>query len=244
VRNILLTGIPRAGTTLVAARLDAQADTVCLNEPEWQRPSSALSAEGFAQAVLQDFADIRNKLLSGVPVPDRRAEDGSALTNYYESGTKKNFVMYPLVRNGLSQNFTLAMKHNGPYLAVLPQLIATGAFEIQAVIRHPLPVLRSWRRLALPISRGEMPNATRYWPEMRALTSEKMDLLEKQARMYELMFLRILEHQPKLTLLRYEHMQHSTPGIQESEKTTAEDDAILVAIRSYAPTALKIYGNN
>ncbi len=237
--NILLTGIPRAGTTLAASLLDAEANTVCLNEPEWQHPHPTLDAVGFALAVKEDFAAVREKLLAGIPVPDRRDAEGGALTNYYDSGTNKNFVMHPLVRKNLTADFTLAMKHNGPYLAALPELVTLGCFDIRAVIRHPLPVIRSWRRLALPISKGEMPNATAYWPEMKVLTESKLPLLEKQVRMLELMFARIFDYQSQVKLVRYEDIREQ--GIQEAEKDTAEDALILEMLNRYAPKAMEYY---
>lgn len=239
--DILLTGIPRAGTTLAAAYLDAQPNSVCLNEPDWQHPHASLDASGFAQAIKEDFAAVRKKILMREPVMDRRAPDGSALTNYYESGTKNAFEMVPLVRRDLTPLFTLGMKHNGPYLAVLPELVALDHFEIRAIIRHPLPVLRSWRRLSLPVSRGEMPNATPYWPEMRELTQSSIPLLEKQARMLELMFARLLDNANHLTLQRHEDMATGNAS-QASDAATAEDNEILAALTQHAPRAMAFYG--
>ena len=40
--DIILTGIPRSGTTLAAQLIDLQVDSVCLNEPEWHRPHPSL----------------------------------------------------------------------------------------------------------------------------------------------------------------------------------------------------------
>lgn len=237
--NIILTGIPRAGTTLAASLLDAAPNTVCLNEPEWQHPHPTLDAAGFALAVKEDFAAVREKLLAGIPVPDRRDASGGVLTNYYDSGTNKNFVMHPLVRKNLTADFTLAMKHNGPYLAVLPELVQLGCFDIRAVIRHPLPVIRSWRRLALPISNGEMPNATAYWPQMKLLTESKLPLLEKQVQMLELMFARIFDYQSQINLVRYEDVRGQ--GIQEAEKETPEDAMILEMLNRHAPKAMGYY---
>jgi hypothetical protein len=238
-RNILLTGIPRAGTTLAASLIDAEPNSVCLNEPEWQHPHPLLDAAGFAQAIQEDFPDIRKKLLAGVPLPDRRAEDGSALTNYYGNGMEKQFVMHPLVRKDLTADFTLAIKHNGPYLAVLPELIALESFEIRAVIRHPLPVLRSWRRLQLPISYGEMPNAAAYWKDLRNITESAAPILEKQVKMLELMFTRIVRHQSQLTLLRYETLLGNSDQI--SSHATEEDTEIMAMLTRHAPLAISMY---
>lgn len=239
MRDIILTGIPRAGTTLAASLLDAEKNTVCLNEPEWQHPHPVLDAAGFAQAVKEDFADVRKKFLRGEAVPDRRANDGSAVTNYYDGGMKNTFVMHPLVRNNLPADFTLAIKHNGPYLAVLPELIALGCFDIRAVIRHPLPILRSWQRLDVPVSRGEMPNAIAYWPEMKVLTASNIPLLEKQALMLELMFARIAKYQAELTLIRYEEIADDEN--QLSGKPTKDDTKILATLEQFAPSARGFY---
>lgn len=237
MRNVIITGVPRAGTTLAASKLDAEPDSVCLNEPEWHRPNPALSAGGFAQAIMQDFFYLREKMLAGEPVMDRRLENGSAPTNYYD--TEMKVVNYPLVRKGLSADFTLGIKHNGPYLSVLPELAALRDFEIYAVIRHPLPVLRSWRRLHLPVSEGRMPNAVLYWPEMKALTETRIDLLEKQVHMLDAMFARIDQQAKHLTILRYEDFSGKNP--QRSDALTPEDSEIVKMLKKNAPNVMKYY---
>lgn len=211
LRDLIVTGIPRSGTTLTAALIDAMQDSVCLNEPSWHSAKSATSAEGFAKFIADDFGVLRRKLLDGTPVQDRRSHAGKALTNYYATDRSPNhgktiYEMVPLRRAGLSPQFTLAIKHNGPYLAVLPELIALQRFTILAIVRHPLQVIHSWRSLDLPISHGRMPNASAYWEQMAQLSKAHMDLLEKQVRMYDVMCQRVLENRQHIHLLRYEDL--------------------------------------
>lgn len=241
--DILITGLPRGGTTLAAAQLDAQDDTVCLNEPAWQHPSPKLDARQFAQAIAKDFDRVRADLFAGREVPDRRDRQGKALTNYYEledGVMREKFVMHRLTRPNLSRGFTLGMKHNGPYLAVLPELIDLKRFEIRAVIRNPLHVIRSWRRLSLPVSRGELPTASRYWKEMRELTEARLPLLDTQVLMVELMFKRIQRYEPYLKLMRYEEMA-GEHGEQASAEKTPEDRLIIRTIQQYAPVTGYFY---
>lgn len=208
-RNVVVTGIPRCGTTLASALIDSLPDSVCLNEPAWQTAKIAASPADFAKWLVGDFMLARRKLLLGEPLPDRRAPSGEALTNYYAAKSGKmetTFELVPFTRAGLSEHFTLAIKHNGPYLAVLKQLIELDCFTIIAVIRHPLEVIASWRRLDLPISRGRMPGAAPYWPKLAKLAAQNMDLLEKQVRLYDLMCERIQAHQSQLALIRYEEL--------------------------------------
>jgi hypothetical protein len=237
MRNILITGIPRAGTTLAASRLDAEPDSICLNEPEWHRPHPSLSAGQFAQAIAKDMHDLRRKILEKEPIIDRRHADGTAPTNYYGPGME--IVNYPLVREGLTPEFTLGIKHNGPYLSVLPELVALKELEIFAVIRHPLPVIRSWRRLKLPVSEGRLPNAVAYWPEMKNICATRIDLLEKQVHMLDAMFARIDSQNEHIIILRYE--EFSGRELQRSDALTPEDAEITKIIRRNAPNILRYY---
>ena len=248
--NVIVTGIPRAGTTLTAALLDALPNSVCLNEPAWHNAKAAPHAEGFVQFIAQDFVRLRAMLLAKTPVPDRRGANGEAITNYFsranDGAMKSEFVDYPLVRSGLRSDFTLAIKHNGPYLAVLPELIASKQFKILAVIREPLAVISSWRRLQLPISRGDMPNAKPYWRELRMLIDTPMPLLEKQVRMYDLMRDRIHQHEADMTVIRYEELIQKPQWVAEAmgAKTVVpelikpaiveEDPELVEAIRAFS----------
>ena len=190
-------------------------------------------------------------LLAQTPIPDRRTANGEALTNDFSRLTdgrmRSEFVEYPFVREGLSKDFTLAIKHNGPYRAVLPELIATKQFKIIAIIRHPLPVISSWRRLQLPISRGEMPNAKAYWRELHTLIDSKMALLEKQIRLYDIMLERIFAYAAHITIIRYESLivnpsliaqtlavQGPMPAIVKPPVSIPMDEELVKAIKRFS----------
>lgn len=254
--DIILTGIPRAGTTLAAALIDSLPDTVCLNEPGWHNAKAASDAKGFVEFLQNDFTNIRKYLLAGEPIPDRRKKNGEAITNYYATGNDgvmhEEFSLVPFTRPNLSVDFTLAIKHNGPYLAVLPELVASG-YRIIAIIRDPLPVIRSWRRLSLPISRGDLPNAKLFWPELKQVIDSNAELLEKQVRIYALMHERLMQYRDQITVLRYEEIVRnpqvlatacvkqnaSLPSLVTSataEEPGAEDEAILAMIKRIMPS--------
>ncbi len=208
MRDVIITGVPRGGTTLASAIVDGLPDTVCLNEPGWHNAKVARTSDDFARWVANDFDTLRARLLKGHPIPDRRAADNTAVTNYYTVDAGRNmantFEIVPFVRTGLSQNFTLAIKHNGPYLAVLPQFVAMKRFKIVAIVRNPLEVIASWRRLSLPISRGQMPNATPFWPEMANIVAQEHDLLVRQVKMYDEMCRRVHSLKDHIHILPYE----------------------------------------
>lgn len=253
MRNVILTGIPRSGTTLAAALVDSLPDCVCLNEPYWQTDAKLDgNAERLANWLKDDFARIRAHLLAEHPVPDRRQEDGKPLTDFFNAGQPQGKISL-FIRAGLTDNFTLAMKHNALYLAALPQLARMKAFTIIALLRHPVDTIASWRRLSLPISSGRMPHAALYWPEVKILTENRDDVLTKQIKLYDLICQRLSALKETIHLVPYEtlvinpdilctHLGHDGP--MAKELIHAREQPIAEKERSLITTALQTHGSH
>lgn len=209
----LITGIPRSGTTLAAALVDQYDDAVCLSEPlEHVRiMETSESPDHFVRRLIGTMADSHDVLGCGGAIVDRRAPDGAAITNYFATSKsgRRPAVATSRTRSksGLAPDFFLCAKHNALYTGVLAELIIARSFKIVAIVRHPVPVIASWRSLALPISRGRLPAGERYWPELRSLTNSDQPLLRKQVLIFELLCRRYLEHQDAISILRYEDIR-------------------------------------
>src|ERR1051326_9173576 len=83
---LILTGIPRSGTTLTASLMNALEGTICLHEPFQFRKFCLKSRDraDFVERCLSAFTQLRNSLLDGQPVMDGRKPDGSYPTNYFD----------------------------------------------------------------------------------------------------------------------------------------------------------------
>lgn len=217
--DLLLTGIPRSGTTLSAAMIDSLEDSICLSEPVWQnkRWAKVASREQFAGLLLRDFQSVRAALGEGKAVLDRRNPDGSPVTNYFarrKGRVGRAFSLLHLAKPNLTEQFLLAMKHNEGYLAILPELTANSEMPIIAVVRHPVPTILSWRSLAgnaaqqqiLPVSSGRVPALERHWPELAELVARCPELDERQVRLYDLFCARILQFKERIQIVRYEEI--------------------------------------
>lgn len=209
--DLIITGVPRSGTSLAAALIDQAPDSLCLSEPEHheQLMRSAADADDFIVRIGQEFAAVRRSLLAGEGVLDRRHADGAAVTNYFgDPGPDGQRLMtlgfHRVTRLDLSANFWLAIKHNALYAAVLPEIARSGRFRVVATVRDPVSVLTSWRSVNLPIARGRLPAAERFWPEMAALTRAAMDLTEKQIRICDLLCRRFARLADRIAVIRYE----------------------------------------
>ena len=242
--DLLITGIPRSGTTLAAALIDASADTVCLSEPSHQLDllSKSISAIDFAERIADDYKRIRAVLVSGGDVLDRRTTDGKALSNYFSSDNEKVprhsiYAETSRSHHDLSATFTLGMKHNALYTAALPELTALGCFTVIAIVRDPADAIASWLSLTLPVSFGRLPAAERYWREMNALTTQAIDLCEKQILICELFCARYLSLAPAVQLLRFEDFVHSPSLIRAAAGLAASDAKISVGPARTARTS-------
>ncbi len=261
-RNLIVTGLPRAGTTLTAALLDGLADTVCINEPKWQ---SRWSREGgsradYVERIVSDFARVRETLLDGGTLAARVRADGGPLTNYFDAARNRLPVgLATLSRASLPPDFLLAMKHNAHYACVLPDLAAQGDVAVLAIIRDPVATLASWRSLDLPVSKGRMPAAEPYWPELRGIIQSTDDLLVRQARMLELLFARFDALKQRIAIVKLEDVIADpltfarllgraqktevpiTPSRIASSLSNDERAQIETAVASHCPTALRYY---
>jgi Sulfotransferase family len=207
--NIIVTGIPRSGTTLVAALIDRTADSLCLSEPpeavQWIKESP--TAKAYARRVVASFDGVRSTVLSGGTFSDMRAADGAAVTNYADGvrdGRRAfNFNSVASSRQGLSNNFLLAIKHNTPFAAVLPDLVQEDV-PLFAMVRHPISVLLSWLSLDLPFSRAQFPDAERFWPEINEAGLLSGDRISAMAASYEMFCARFLEC--RVPILKYEDL--------------------------------------
>ncbi len=262
VADFLLTGLPRSGTTLLTALLDDPPRSVAIGEPRWQqewRRRNAPDPEAFAVYLREDFARVRAVLLRGEAIEDRVAMDGLPLTNYVQDGARA-FAFRERREGGLAPDFRLAMKWPALYTAVLPALVASGAFRIIAQLRDPLATLRSWNATDFPIARGRLPAGEPYWPELAELCGSERPLAEKQARIWELFASRYLALGERITLLRYEDLVSDAaatarrlglefadvavvPRPDRPDPDPAATRAMAAAIEAFCPSARRLYPN-
>lgn len=104
------------------------------------------------------------------PIASRRNADGRR----EREATRGEIV----VDKPLGVDFTLVVKHNAAFTALLPDL--AQRFETWAVIRNPLAVLASWHSVNLPVSRGRLPAGERLDPGLAERLDELEDHVDRQ----------------------------------------------------------------
>ncbi len=226
--DVVLTGLPRSGSTLTCHLLNRCADTVALHEPI---PMGELAqrgtADGLMQGVEQFYRDTRQSLLQerralsktvGGTVPDNTfGEARGGAENLRRSLASHGEVSFE--SKELSADFTLAIKHNAGFTALLERLVQQ--FPCYGIVRHPLAVLSSWNSVNLPVQQGHVPVGEKIDAGLRHALERLEDRHERQLYILEWFFERFARLLPRAAILRYEDVVASGGRALEPVTTAA-----------------------
>jgi hypothetical protein len=119
-------------------------DTLCLNEPsryyEWA--IHCQNRTEFVAKLVADLEEMRTSLQRGGTVLDVRESDGGVPTNYFnDRGKRRKLDCVPVSKPGAGTRLLLAVKHNEPLTAVLPELCELEVVQVAAIVRHLIPTI-------------------------------------------------------------------------------------------------------
>jgi len=188
-KTVLITGIPRSGTSLLIKLLSEQHNTVCFSEPKWLKEirHDKQSCEEFSKKLEEKIFNIRNEIKRGNPIELTTKKGSNKLPdNYYIKGANKivNVKETRLVHVEHSKDLIVCVKSNTLFTVCLQQLIDKRPWKIISVVRNPLYVLLSWRSLDIPISKGLIKIGEIYSREIREIVKEK-NLLIRQVKILD-----------------------------------------------------------
>jgi hypothetical protein len=136
--DVVITGIPRSGTSYFCTVFNALRDCVAINEPE--EIFRHLGDVGPPWGLRNYYASMRAEILAGRPVVNMLA-DGRFIEDT-ATGAREQFHVHPVSGVG----FLFATKNTLAYLARLPQVVAAlPDATCLACIRHPFDTIASWK---------------------------------------------------------------------------------------------------
>lgn len=206
MNELILTGVPRGGTTLACRLLGEAEDALALFEPMAVETLACDAAQAAGQ-VAGYFDAVRTKVLREGRAPSKHRH-GQVPDNPF--GEAAVGAARPLlaewgeiaVDKPLSPSFRLVVKHNAAFLALLPEL--TARMPVIGVLRHPLAVLASWHSVDLPVSHGRLPAGERLDASLAVRLAGLPVVLPRQLAILDWCFERLLRYVPPARLLRYE----------------------------------------
>ena len=210
--NVLITGIPRSGTTLVCSLLNKLPDVVALHEPMdvWEFVKCA-DASAIAETIEQFCIAARRSLREqGFAVSKHvggEIRDNAAGDQVDQTGTRSRRTEHGkiFIDKPLSEKFTLAVKHPLAFTALLEPL--SQKFECVAVIRNPLATLASWNSLDwLKVKKGRAPIAEELDPELARSLAAESDVIERQILILEWSYKRYRTFLSAENVIKYEDL--------------------------------------
>jgi hypothetical protein len=209
-QDVVLTGVPRSGTTLSCYLLNKLPNVVALNEPIAPLSLKGLETEVVIERVQDFFSNQRRLVLeSGIAasmsingaVPDNPMgvrDEVSGRRNVLFNG---NTIM---VDKRPDSDFTLVMKHPAFFTALLEPL--GQRFHCVAVIRNPLAVLLSWNSVSVPISGGRTPVGEAFDSRLAGVLAGEADRISRQLILLSWCYDRYRRFLPSGQIVRYEEI--------------------------------------
>jgi hypothetical protein len=207
-KTLLITGIPRSGTSLITKLISEQQNTLCFSEPTWLKEirHDKQSCEEFKNNLTEKVNQIRNEVKKGNPV-EMTVEKGTnhLPENYYNRQKNKiiNLKETRKVHIEYSKDLIICIKSNTLFTACIKALIDEEAWKVCSVVRSPLFVLMSWRSLNIPISEGKIKIGEIYSKEIREIVKEK-DLLIRQVKILDWFFKTYADYSENI--IKYENL--------------------------------------
>ena len=210
----LLSGIPRSGSSLCCRLTGELPDTVALSEPMRRAEFAGLETEFEACSSIEEFAESAR---ARIPAEGRAPSvqvDGRLDDDRVAGGRPCGGLRRPRGGQGeirvdkpLSGGFTLLIKHNALFAALLPGLAASMA--CLALVRNPLAVLASWQTVELPVNQGRIPAGEQFDRDLRGGLEREGDVLRRQIIVLNWFFDRYRAHLGPDSILRYEDLVES-----------------------------------
>lgn len=207
VKNIILTGIPRSGTTLSCRLLNKVQNVLALVEPIDMKGFMACVDENARLEFLSDyFHAIRTAIQNGDPLDVINLDDLS--TNTFEENVagKRNTLIKGRakqhIQKNLTEDFLLIIKHPNAFTALIHEL--KKKWDCYAIVRNPMDVINSWISLNHPLSQGHAPMAEFYDAQLSKKLALANTLEERQVLLVNWYFEKYLEKMNPVNIIPYE----------------------------------------
>ena len=212
----LLSGIPRSGSSLCCKLAGQLPNVVALSEPIddafFKRTTDPVVA---SDMVVAFAAQARRDILTEGRAPSvhvaGRVTDQMVANDAVAARspqTQRGFIEVP---KQLGEDFTLVVKHNALFAALLPWL--APRLPCLAVVRNPVAVLASWDTVQLPVHQGRVPAAERFDRPLRTALDAEPDVLQRRIVVLNWFFACYERELPPARIIRYEDVVGSDGAV-------------------------------
>ena len=218
-QNILVTGIPRSGSTLLIKTMAEHSDRLLVfDEPVWLRQiRQQADPQQVSSALLARINHLRLRVSQSEPIALTYGPGNQQFTDNHFRRTNQGIERTKTVQEvrlpSENSSFDWLVKSNVFFTAVLDQLIASGDYRLIATVRNPVAVIKSWRSLDVSLSHGRSMIAEKYDQDLSGLEAID-DMLQRQVILVDWMFKKYLTCQG-VNVIRYESFIQQPDQVNE-----------------------------
>jgi hypothetical protein len=210
--NLLITGLPRSGTSLLLSLL-ASGGSLCFSEPPWLKTLRENSENGqqLVDLLEQQISQLRERIANGKAI-DMVFKQGTDQPpdNYFDGNHKlrrSTREIRPVLLPTNSSRDRFIIKANALFTANLTQLAAHEHWRIKAIVRDPLAVIMSWRSVNIASSHARLKKLEKYDFRLQQI-SQQEPLLKRQVLLLDWYFSQF-NQLPSNDLIYYESLVQS-----------------------------------
>lgn len=211
--TILITGLPRSGTTLVCNLLTSLPNVIALHEPMNVIQLKNKSIEDKYKFINDYIHKSRNMIFFEKKIETKhingKTPDNSLSNIYSENGLRKSITEFGFINieKAISNDFLLIIKHNAAFTAILDILITK--YNCFGIIRNPFAILQSWQTVDIPVHYGNLPIAEELDENLKYNLSKTNNIIERQLYIINWYFSRFDNFLPKNKIIKYEEIINS-----------------------------------
>lgn len=189
VKDYILTGIPRSGTSLMSTILCHSVNSYCFNEVHYD-----------VESLPDFFKKMRSNIKKGLPIRNK-SYGNEVLATDTQSEDFKVLLEDFRIRKDM-ENLKLGSNVNIPYLNQIERIIRFG-YPIIAMVRDPVYTIASWNKsLAIPEAHVEDNDMHPRWKGFNFTIADK---LSRQAIIWE-HYMQIISNVGEIKIVKYEEL--------------------------------------
>ncbi|UCN00600.1 hypothetical protein LCX93_01405 [Sulfurimonas sp. SWIR-19] len=208
-KNVVLTGIPRSGSSLICSLYNNYANSLALLEPINPFSIKTQNSIEAVEYVNDFFFQMRKEIHYSKRFVTHHKENKIISNMLSDTQKESEGLRQKVVQHGyvslekeLQRDFSLLIKQNAFFTALLPDLV--NFFDTYVVVRNPLSVLFSWNSVDLPVYRGHVPAGERFDEALKKKLEITVDRIDRQVIILEWFFRQFLQNIPQSNVLFYE----------------------------------------
>ncbi|WEJ70759.1 sulfotransferase [Pseudomonas sp. PSE14] len=217
--NLIITGLPRSGTSFLCRLLSERPQTVVINEPAQIFQSLTRGEEPWGIPCF--YAELRREILAGRPVLNKHLNG-----RLVDDTAREQDIALPYQVSSPVPGFTLGTKNTLAYLVRLPALLRVmPKAKFIALVRHPYDCLASWVSTFKHLRNADLVSQPLGNPDDPALSERSRLMLReiadvshpalRRALWWRFLVIQLLEAGPRVRWMRYEDL------VAAPEKMTA-----------------------